>query len=446
MTLTAAPPGPPPGPVTGMPARPAPARRPRRWHRAAIPFALLAVFWAGTWLAHLIEEPDLGDPGTLSPTGTGPDGSSRLADLLTERGVRVERVTSSADAIRAAGAGDATVFLPGPDLLFPSTQTRLAAGPGAVRRIVVVRPGVRSLIATPAPVVPAAPGRWAAAVTAPRCAAPVAAGAGPAAVLRDRYDVDGVDTLNCYSGAVVGVRVEQTEFVFVGASDPFRNSRIGEHGNAALAVGLLAVTDRVIWVDVHKRETVPRGSPELNLPEYRRGDQDRGGTGFPTIDAFPPLMWAVLVLAAGATVLLAFARARRLGPPVAEPLPVLVPAAETVTGRGRLYQRIAARSATLAALQSAAIARLARLVDPFGVTVASDRTGPPQASDELVRGISLRTATPEETVRAILHGPAGDSDSDLARAVADLDALVAAVLGGAPPHARPDHRHGGGPQ
>ena len=39
--------------------------------------------------AHLVEEPNLGDPTTLSPTGTGRDGSSRVAAMLDARGVAV---------------------------------------------------------------------------------------------------------------------------------------------------------------------------------------------------------------------------------------------------------------------------------------------------------------------------------------------------------------------
>jgi hypothetical protein len=409
-----------------------------------IPFAVFGVFWAGTWLAHAVEEPDLGDPGTLSPTGTGPDGSSRLADRLTARGVRIERVTSSEAAIQAASSGGvATVFLPTPDLLHPTAQNRLA-GPGAVaaNRVIVVRPGLRGLLTSPAPIF-ATGSRWAAGVASPRCATPTLALAGPAAVMRDRYEVEGPESVYCYGGAVAGARLGDTEFIFVGATDPFRNSRLDEHGNAALATTLLAATDRVIWVDVHARERV-NVDVEVSLPEYRRGDRDRGGTGFPTIDAFPPLLWAVLVLAAGATALLAVARARRLGPPVAEPLPVLVPAAETVTGRGRLYHRIAARQATLDALRSAAIARLTRMVDPFGPAVPSDRTGTVTVGDDLVHRISQHTGWPEAAVRATLEGPAGDSDDDLVRAVADLDALVAAVHDGVPRPDPPD-RHRGGP-
>ena len=54
-----------------------PKRKRRRWHRAVIPLALLVLFWAGTLVAHAFETPSLSNPGTMSPTGTGPDGSSR---------------------------------------------------------------------------------------------------------------------------------------------------------------------------------------------------------------------------------------------------------------------------------------------------------------------------------------------------------------------------------
>jgi hypothetical protein len=125
-------------------------------------------------------------------------------------------------------------------------------------------------------------------------------------------------------------------------------------------------------------------------------------------------------------VLLAVARARRLGPPVAEPLPVIVPASEAVTGRGRLYERIAAREATLDAIRGAAITRMAHVLNPFG--------GRPASDDELVRQIAQRTATPEYAIRAVLYGPAAADDAGLADAVGRLDALTAAVLG----HQRPN--------
>ncbi len=427
-----------PNAVAAVPVR---RRRSRRWLRAVVPFAILLALWMVSLVAHAAEEPDLNEAGTLSPTGTGAHGSSRLAELLADRGLRVERVTSSLEALQAAATGDATILVPAPDYISPTFARFAAIVPGA-HRIVIVQPGLRTLFGSGLPILYAGE-RWATATVAPRCSTPFAMDAGPAAALHDRYlydplfDDDPALIADCYAGGVVGVREKETETVFVGATDPFRNDRIGEDGNAALALGLLGAYERVIWLDVHAREPIarsPAGLPNPALPEYRRDDRARGATGDPTIDAFPPALWAALLLGLGAAVLLAFARGRRLGPPVSEPLPVLVPSAESVTGRGRLYNRIRARQATLDALRASAIGRIARVLNPFGGP-APERdliggpNGPPLAAEAFLQQISARTGVPDHFVRTILYGPAPDDDDSLARAVADVDRLVQAVRG-----------------
>ena len=442
---------PPQSPVRAAPGRPSRRRRSRRWIRAVVPFAVLATLWGVTFAAHAYEEPDLDEPGTLSPTGTGADGSSRLAELLQNRGVRVDRVTSSQEAVRVAGSGDATVFVPGPDFLNPTFASFIASLPGA-HRVVVVRPGLRTMLFSPVPIYPTQQ-RWATATVAPRCSTPFAVEAGPAAAYRQLYAADEA-SVSCYLGGVVGIRNGDTEIIYVGASDPFRNGRIDERGNADLAAGLLSEYDRIVWVDVHRREPVSRSPvdiPNPEAPRYRRGNQDRTNTGSPVIDAFPTTLWAVLVLGFAAAVLLALARARRLGPPVAEPLPVLVPAAEAVTGRGRLYRRIDARAATLAALRGAAVSRMARGLNPFGgagsdrdLTIQRDLLGETlelsSTVEEFIQQVASRSGAPDHAVRAILYGPAPPDDDGLARAVADLDQLVAAVLR----DSADPHRNGGG--
>jgi hypothetical protein len=162
------------------------------------------------------------------------------------------------------------------------------------------------------------------------------------------------------------------------------------------------------------------------------------------------MLWAWLSMLAVGAVLVAFVRGRRLGPPVAEPLPVVVPAAEAVTGRGRLYRGVRARQPTLNALRASAIARLARAVYPFdeapperdllpqedgrsassraeadGRSASSRAEGP--ATEALVSRIASRTSDPN-TIRAVLYGDKVTNDDELAAAVARLDALVAAVV------------------
>lgn len=408
-------------------ANPVTRRRPRswRWVRAVAPFAVLAVLYAVTIVAHLVEEPDLRDPGTLSPTGTGPDGSSRLAALLEARGVRIERVDSANRAISVVGLRDAAVFVPTPDFLNPFFAERLASQPGR-HRVVVVEPGLRTTFIWSPRIIGRYPTRWATATVAPECADPLASQAGPAAVRHTRYAV-GTPNRDCYGGGLVSVGPPDGEIVVVGASDPFRNRRIDEHGNAALAVGLLAGFSRVVWVDVHAPEPFSSPPIDVSLPEYHRPESDRGGGGGPSIwDAFPPALWASLVLAVAVAVLLAFVRGRRLAPPVSEPLPVLVPAAETVTGRGRLYQRIKARGATLETLRAAAIARLAAVVVPTGAV------GPQPTAEQLVARVAQRVGWPEPDVHDILFGPEPDGDDKLELAVARLDALVQVAV-----HERP---------
>src|SRR5699024_1873045 len=51
---------------------------------------------------------------------------------------------------------------------------------------------------------------------------------------------------------------------------------------------------------------------------------------------------------------------RRMGPLAVEPLPVIVPAAETVRGRSALLQRAGARAEALSDLRAAALVRLGR--------------------------------------------------------------------------------------
>lgn len=403
----------------------------RRWPRAVAPFAVVLVLVLITVIAHLVEEPDLSDPGTLSPTGTGPDGSSRLAELLTRQGVRIERVTSTEEAVAAAWTGRAAIFVPTPDYPVPSLIGRIAELPGT-HRVVAVRPGLVTQLSWGVPVLGLSD-RWAATAAAPGCDNALATTARRATLWRSAYISDPEATVaNCFHGGLVGVRFGGSEVYVAGASDPFRNSRLDEHDNAALATTLLGGLDRVIWVDVHRAE--PRPKSGLLLPRYSRDDLDRGSDN--TLwTAFPAPLWAILAMLLIAGVLIALARARRLGPPVPEPLPVVVPAAETVTGRGRLYQRIRARDATLTALRGAAVARLGRLVDPLA----------PPSRDELIQRLAARTGISVDAVRTILTGPPPGTDEELIRAVADLDQLMRAASRDNPGAGQPaDTVHRGG--
>jgi hypothetical protein len=184
-----------------------------------------------------------------SPLGTGPDGSSRLAALLAGRGVPVERQTSSLDTVREAMRAEATVFIPAPGLVNANLVRLLAALPIA-HRIVLVEPGRRDQFALP---VANLGTRWASLAVPPGCDNAWARAAGRASALRTRYDA-GPNGSICYGGGLVGARLGRAELFVVGASDLFRNGRIGEHGNARLATDLLAGKPRVLWLTGTPRE------------------------------------------------------------------------------------------------------------------------------------------------------------------------------------------------
>lgn len=410
------------------PPRASRPHKPRRWHRVAIPFFVLGLLYLVTGVAHAVEEPDLRDAGTLSPTGAGPDGSSRLAEMLTAKGITISRVTSSAQAVSALTATGAdqnsTVFVPAPDLVNPNFFDFMSPDLGE-HRLVLVRPGV--LTARYAGFAPGFP-RWTARAVPPRCDTDFAAAAGPATVLRSWYEADPADVeIDCYDGGLVGFASGGSEIVAVGATDPFRNSRIDEVGNAALATALLSRGREVIWVDVHKAEPRQTRSPTNPLPRYHHPDRASGGIS-PVWGAFPPVLWASFALLFAVALLIALVRGRRLGPPVAEPLPVVVPATETVTGRGRLYERIQSRQASLETLRAAALRRMTPVVNTFGGAAVVSTGGGAAPSDEFIAHVADRTGIPPQEVRTILHGPAPQTDEQFSYAAARLDALVDAVL------------------
>ena len=73
----------------------------RRWLRLVIPFAVVLALIVGTGIVHAMQEPDVTDADFLNPGSTTAIGGSRLAGLLGARGVTVDRVTRSSDALGA---------------------------------------------------------------------------------------------------------------------------------------------------------------------------------------------------------------------------------------------------------------------------------------------------------------------------------------------------------
>ncbi len=328
----------------------------------------------------------------LDPGSAAPGGARAVAELLDDQGVQVDLVTTSAGAARAAAGGD-TLLVVDPDLL-ADRQVEAARGTGA--DLVLVSTTLPERWVPGARAVPADPG-----VRGPGCRLAAAQRAGRADSGAVAYDVDGSALAGgdrCYSrdgrpslvqGSTDGQRV-----TLLGTGSPLTNERLDDEGNAALAVGLLGGTDRLVWY-LPSASDVPEGAQQS------------------LYSLVPEGVWWGLGQLAVAVLVLALWRARRLGPVVAEPLPVLVRAAETVEGRGRLYRRAGARDRAGQALR---VAALARLVPALGLP----RRAEPAA---VVAAVSGRSSRPSPDVATLLYGAAPADDAALVRLADDLDDL-----------------------
>jgi hypothetical protein len=186
--------------------------------------------------------------------------------------------------------------------------------------------------------------------------------------------------------AVVAPAGATGRFVLLGGTAFLTNGYLAQDGDAALALGLLARHTQLSWV---------------SLPRAVTGSVD-GKSITQLLGRWFWLAFAQLVLAVA---LLALWRGRRLGPPVPEPLPVVVRASETTEGRGRLYAAARARETAAEALRAGLRARLA---DRLGVAWAHPGApGPDPAA--LVASVAERTGRAPRDIGALLYGAGGPS-------------------------------------
>jgi hypothetical protein len=332
-----------------------------------------------------------GPGGRLDPDSYTPGGSRAVAELLRARGVPVERV-DALEAVTAADGTGTTVVVPFPQGLARSELEQLA---GLTAALVVVGAEQPALDALDLPV--RAGGPVEVERRQPACALPAAERAGEVELGGATYEAEGVESTGCYasSGRATLLQVPSRGLTLLGDGRLLTNERLDDHGNAALALGLLGGADRVVWL-------VPRPGRELPPDEQ------------PALtDLIPPgitlgALWLLVVLG-----LLALWRGRRLGRVVEEPLPVVVRAAEAVEGRSRLYRAAGARGTAAESLRAAARERLARRL---GLPAAADRAA-------VVEVLAERTGSDAGAVDALLYGGPPADDGALVRLASDLRRL-----------------------
>jgi hypothetical protein len=287
--------------------------------------------------------------GRMDPGATSSEGAHAIVALLRDRGVDVIVADDIAAVERAAR----------PDSLVLTVQTRHLVGDDVLRRLAAVA-GDRLVVG------PMSKTRE---VLAPevRRSAEGTSGGSPECDLReatragdvqlgasDTFEAAGdVPVTTCYKGAVARYRQGGRTVTVVGSADFMTNAGLLKEGNAALAMNLAGTQPRLIWYAPQRSEGESSGAASLS-------------------DLIPAnVKWMVVQLCI-VVLLLALWKGRRLGPLVAEHLPVVVRASETVEGRGRLYRSQRASDRAADALRTATLH--ARVVGHI-------LFGPPPATD-----------------------------------------------------------------
>jgi hypothetical protein len=374
------------------------SRSARRWRRPALLAA--GVLIAGVVIALLQQQPS--SAAYLDPSGTGPGGGRALADLATARGQVVLRTAVPEGAQSGTGALE---LITNPGQL---TEAQLAQAARFNGDILLVGPDTAALRAI-APGVGIA-GHELASVAPPGCGAQAATLAGGVYVDGAVLSVSVPGAQACYPDGgghwLVRYSAGGRTVTVIGSGTPFTNQFLGDHGDAALGLNLLDGAQRVIWV-------VPS-------PVSTTGGQQ----SFWSLVPWPAYLIAIQLCVAA--VLAAAWRGRRLGPLVAERLPVVVRASETTEGHGRLYQSRRARDRAAAELRAAAAGRLSRFTglgtgNAGAGTMGAGTTGAGNTAG--TDAIAARAGMPPAEVAALLHGPPPATDQDLVNLAADLDQL-----------------------
>jgi hypothetical protein len=386
----------------------------RRWRLPAL--LALGVLIAGGVIALLQQKPP--PAAYLDPAGTGPTGAHALADLATERGQVVRRTTVPETAAQQSTGIGTLELITNPGQL---TAAQLRQAAGFEGDILLVDPNSAALQAI-APRIGIA-GHEFAAVVPPHCDLQAATLAGSA-------DVDGAvlatsapGAQECYpDGAghwLVRYSSGSRTITVIGSGTPLTNQFLADDGNAALGLNLLDDAGRIVWV-------VPSGAPAT-------AGNPGGQRSF--FDLVPWPVYLIFIQLCVAVVLAAAWRGRRLGPLVAEQLPVVVRAAETTEGHGRLYHARRARERAAAELRAAAVGRLSRFAGLGLRGAGATRTGATStgtsstgtsvtgAHAAAAAAIAERAGLPAAEVTALLHGPPPATDQDLVKLAADLDQL-----------------------
>lgn len=344
-----------------------------------------------------------GEKVLLDPTSPSQVGGKALVEVLRGHGIDVQLKSRSAElAAAVSDPASTTVLVHDRDLVLTSEQWQRLADLGVARIVVIgslpdaaIDPDGAVLAtgfatadtASDDPEVPSG-----SVPAGERCLDAIGTNARELSNLGGTTTTlgEGATGSQCYpagSGYLVTMtkpKGTSTEIVTVASADPFTNSRIDDHNNAAAAIGLLGDTKTLVWYEP--------------APELADGSPDLGPGQYVPAWLTPAMLLLYLVVAAYAV-----ARGRRLGRVVHERLPVVVRASETVEGRARLYQRAEARLRAADALRIGTLTRCARALGLDAGTPAH----------ELADAIAQASGMSRERAHYILLTANPTSDTDL---------------------------------
>ena len=344
------------------------------------------VFWGGLVVALVVVAVAVtGDINRepLDPRSVGPDGARALVEVAERAGADVE----------------IGIEIPGDDaeVAVLLADTYGVAGRGELTDW--VRQGGRLVIADRgSPISPApGPGSAGSGDGVGACPEPALSGINRITGLEGAYADRGPGDTRCFGGGVIIQTLGDGVIVSIGGPGPLLNENLAAADNAALAVALLAPRRGTTVAFLEPRLAVAAGE---NLEDL---------VGDP--------VWLLLIQLGIGFSVIALWKARRIGRPVAEPVPVEIAGSELAAARGRLLAGLRNPAAAAAELRSDARRTLARAL---GI-------GPDADLSVVATRTAQRTGLAFSDVEGLLARRPVATDADLlaiAAGLADLTAMV----------------------
>ncbi|MEU9806972.1 DUF4350 domain-containing protein [Mycobacterium sp. NPDC050853] len=330
--------------------------------------------------------------GYLDPEAVTQRGGHALAQLLHDRGVTVTRATTI-DELRAATRPASQLMVLDNGNISDEILDALAELPGD-RLLLTPYSDTRERLASQVRITSYQGDE----IVEPNCDLREARQAGAIQTFIGptyTFTNPGPGQTSCYGGTLVRYQDGNRTITVLSDETPLTNLQLAKQGNAALAMNLAGRSTHLVWYVPEKPKVGTSAQPK--------------SMGDLIPDQVSMAVWQLCIV----VLLLAIWRGRRLGPIVAEKLPVVVRASETTEGRGRLYRSRRARDLASESLREAA---RYRVVHRLGLPVDES----PQV---VTNTISQRIGRNPTEIHHVLFGPVPSDDQQLTALVQQLDII-----------------------